>query len=707
MPNKEPQKIKIEFDLKNKIIVGESSQDNNGNNELNQKIFKSILKRLSDNPLDWISEFEEQLDIEQHQVAYDIFSKNKISLEFTKNINIIDKLERLNVDQLDCNSRKDYLLYLIGYTALLNVRKNTKYIDKLLNEFSNQLDIDLIAAIKTEKANIYAANKRTNLATIIYKEIIESGHGGAGSIAFSYQGLSLIAQNIDDRISYAERAIDKHLEAGNKSEAIKNIISISELYSATSPSESLKLIDKCISLFSTDNLINRELVASIKTKKASYLLKLGKPQEALELAEHACELRKGLIGAEEEYYATLCLAEMLSKLVHDNEKSIRYKREADVIASTIDDKSFKLRLELDEKLTQSIQLEDEFISRVTKNGDIKLLCATLICKAQDPSLELTNCIEILDNIRVMLEENDTKELLDIVYFSIAEKYRINNHIHDAYENYEKSLNINPFHHPSAQNCIAMLFSNKLFHLAKPLVKSRIDLLGELPGICFAYSRCLFEEQKYIEALKYIKKSDLSNDAANKLKLECMDKIDDEHLLIFKQSLDSIKPYISAENLYEVLVEFANSISSNSRMYFWEKDKSINEYKWTKRPEELAKQYLITFLNAKFGDDTIEIIQEPRAGAGFIDLYLLLPHGLKVVIELKMCGTGYSTSYAISGESQIIHYQENKATNLGYLVVFDSRTRDFGKGLRKLSTYEKHTIYNVVVDVRNKIDKNPI
>ncbi|MGR1218255.1 hypothetical protein ACUYGA_15425 [Metapseudomonas otitidis] len=140
------------------------------------------------------------------------------------------------------------------------------------------------------------------------------------------------------------------------------------------------------------------------------------------------------------------------------------------------------------------------------------------------------------------------------------------------------------------------------------------------------------------------------------------------------------------------------------MHFWYQDKESKDYKWVSKPEELAKQMLITFLNGKFGKGEMEILQEPRAGAGFIDLYAILPGGLRVVVELKMCGGGYTSTYAISGEGQIIHYQNNRNTNLGYLVVLDGRMRDFGMGFKKLQTINTHTIYSVAVDMRPKIDK---
>lgn len=213
-----------------------------------------------------------------------------------------------------------------------------------------------------------------------------------------------------------------------------------------------------------------------------------------------------------------------------------------------------------------------------------------------------------------------------------------------------------------------------------------------------------EDKQYQKALKYFNKSDKSNPKLADYKSTCIDNLDDSQFESMPIREDR-KKSITSDLFFEILKEFSNSISTSSRMYFWEKGEDKISYKWTKNPEEKSKQLLITFLNAKFGFDSTEIIQECRAGAGFIDLYIILPGGLKVIVELKMCGGGYSSTYALSGESQIIHYQQNKTTNLGYLVVFDGRTRDYGKGFKEIQNINNHTIYAIAVDMRHTIDKS--
>lgn len=67
-----------------------------------------------------------------------------------------------------------------------------------------------------------------------------------------------------------------------------------------------------------------------------------------------------------------------------------------------------------------------------------------------------------------------------------------------------------------------------------------------------------------------------------------------------------------------------------------------------------------------------------------------------ILELKMCSAGYSSTYAAAGESQLLHYMENRQSHLGYLIVFDARARDFGRPL--LNGMAADTVINKFVNL---------
>lgn len=71
----------------------------------------------------------------------------------------------------------------------------------------------------------------------------------------------------------------------------------------------------------------------------------------------------------------------------------------------------------------------------------------------------------------------------------------------------------------------------------------------------------------------------------------------------------------------------------------------------------------------------------------------------MIAELKMCGGGYSSSYAAAGEDQILHYLENRDTRLGYLVVFDARIEKYGESVLAPRMADIYTVYEKFVDVR--------
>jgi hypothetical protein len=99
---------------------------------------------------------------------------------------------------------------------------------------------------------------------------------------------------------------------------------------------------------------------------------------------------------------------------------------------------------------------------------------------------------------------------------------------------------------------------------------------------------------------------------------------------------------------------------------------------------------------------MDVFEEIGAGAGRIDLYLKFGNGLSAVIELKMCGYSYSSTYAASGQEQIVHYLENRDTSRGYLVVFDARLNDFGKTLLDAPASGKFTICEHFIDLRPRV-----
>ncbi|MFY4842492.1 tetratricopeptide repeat protein [Aliarcobacter butzleri] len=652
----------------------------------------------------WINDYLEAIDDGNNDIAYNIFEEHNGLLIFSNNINDLENLRKLNYNLLEGTKKLNFLKSIIAFSSKLNVRNEELLndIDILLNEFSSELDKDIIQNLRLEKANIFAKKEHFNTATSIYKKIISESDTNSGTLAWAYQGLSLIADNYDDIIYYAEKAQDKHLEYGNHVEAIKNIIKISDMKSDKDLTEAIKFLDLALSLNNKDSIINQELLASILFKKASYLNKIDDIKNAYNIIKQSCNLREGLLGNEIYYYSSLSLAYILAKANNKLKESEDFKNKQNEIIKYIKDQNFILRLEFGNYLEERKEIDSNLEIKIIDSGDYALISSLYLIKSLNVKLQKDQKLELLDKA-ILFAKNYDNELMSNIYFSIAEIYRNENDIIDALNNYKYSLNYNFYHHSAFQNCISMLIENKDWNNAEILIKERINRIGKLPNICYIYGKVLFEKGDYKKAYNYFKQANNKIKDLKEYKLKCIENLDDEELSqLDKKEIFNNKKEISINDLYKSLEDFSISISSDSRMHFWKYDKIKKGYKWATNPEDISKQFLIQFLNARFGKENIEVIQETRAGAGFIDLYILLAGGLKVIIELKMCGEGYSSSYAISGEDQIIHYQKNRNTKIGFLIVFDARKRDFSKGLKEIQTFQNHTIYSIAVDMRTNV-----
>jgi hypothetical protein len=140
------------------------------------------------------------------------------------------------------------------------------------------------------------------------------------------------------------------------------------------------------------------------------------------------------------------------------------------------------------------------------------------------------------------------------------------------------------------------------------------------------------------------------------------------------------------------------------MTFWRRAaESGRGHHWIEKPESHAKHLLSTFLAGAF-DTGLKQFEEIATGAGRIDLFLELAGGVSAIVELKMVGAPYSSTYALQGEGQIAHYMDNRDCHLGYLVAFDARTQTWGE--LPLEDAGANTIIRIFIDVRPDVPSKP-
>ena len=607
---------------------------------------------------------------------------------------------------MDKEQRKNFLLITIVVASKeIGFGKVESEIELFLTEFGDSIAADMKQSVLLSKGNAFAQNGKINGANNIYKEIIANDNTSAVDKAYAYRGLAKIVTSEEDIIQYHNLAADKFLEAGKKQETITDIVFVSKIYEKSNPKTALKLIDDAIQLYDSENTLDKEFKAGLHHRKAGYLFSLNKFKEALESMEIACELRENLIGNEYESYSSHSVAKMLCERLNNTERALYHSNKIDLLSPSISGQEFDLQIQIQNAIDKKMIIENGLLTEI-ENSEFKLFkFSAYIFNATIDKSSFEKKLEWLDKAKLLLNEKDFYNIhYSLYYFTAAEVYRNAEKVSDAIKNYEFSLDNNIFHRESIQNCGAVLWENKMWDKSLEFFKKRIDTLGESSTLCYALGRSYFELEQYQDAFNYFRKvsNDLNGVDIQKYITECLTK--DKGIKLEQKESEPQKTIpISIESFKKTIEEFSQSISTNSRMYFWKNDSG--KYKWDTKPEEKGKQFLITALEIKYGKDSIEIIQERIAGAGIIDLYLTLRGGLKIVVELKICGgDGYSSTYAISGEDQLVHYLKNISTKIGFLIVFDGRSLDFGKGFKTVQSVNDLTIFTTAIEMTPKIFK---
>ncbi|SNT15273.1 hypothetical protein SAMN05444352_1261 [Pseudomonas japonica] len=652
----------------------------------------------------WVDECNSLISAGQHKKALDLFSSMFVTISEGFSVDLVGLLGRLDISEFDVESRENYFLLSVGVAGKCDLPDMAlSSISELLQGQRSKEDAAFRQALQLEKANCYSMLGKNNAASFLYKDLASSCEDSR-TIAYVYQGLSAISESEDDMSMYAQQAADKHLEAGSRFEAAKVYARLSDNYKSKCAEKALGSIDKAIDLVESERLSDREFYAALLANKAQYLYELDQASDALPVAKKSCDLRRGVSGVEVQLHTSLVLLAEIRKEIDSSDDCSDINIELHDLVECINDEEFHFRIKLLELVRQKKPLDEIDMGSIDGLNDPCARAASYVYTVFTLDQSLLEGLELLDRAKEIAMFVKDKKLLAFVLFSVGELYRRNEMFSEAIGSYEKSIVAHSYFLPSVQACISVMIDQKLWSDLEILLKRRMELIGDHPGICLTLARALFEQSKFLLAYRYFMKSGSDDEYVKRAVLECYEKMSKEEIEALPRpcATASLRS-VSLDEFQAALKEFSRSISSKSRMHFWVKEKVGKGYKWAARPEEISKQLLIAFLSGRFGHGSVEILQETRAGAGFIDLYVGLPGGLKVVIELKMCGgSTYSEQYALSGVDQIVHYLGAFPTKVGFLVIFDGRNRDYGKNIIAMQGVGEMTIFSIAVDLRNTV-----
>jgi len=625
---------------------------------------------------------------------------------------LLDGLMRIDASGLSDEDRRlirHYRLHVAGRLGRYDIAGPEA--EAILGDNTDTLNAEQKATLKMAVAlgSLAKDNRETAIARLrsLVKEPTDLNAEGRG---WAWRNISLALSPDDPEArAAAQRSADAFLEAGMKDEAGKSLMRLANLLLRHEPGEAVKKLNEMVDVLNKEGLSDRLVRGAALHARANRLARLNNHAASYRDALEAVEMQRGLLGAELFFVSSLHLAALEAKHVGEDEKADALEAEAEKLTNELQIPHFQLARRVG-ALANAFdpQAAAELLRDAETANNLEVVAAVRAIQAtSDPLLTDIQRLEILEEIESRLAKaHQRTSMLQPVRLAIGRRLVTMGERKRAEKWFRKILTADPLDMQARDALIQCLWELREWREAANYIRGVLDVVGEKPGLLFAYGKSLFESGKMSDAVTALARSaDLAGDVAN-VKAQAMDllyRAVKEGGTIILPSKPVVGP-VTREEFEIALDDFGRLVSRSQRMAFWRK--AGKDYVWIERPEKLAQILLETSLRMRF-DKRIDVFREIPAGAGRADLYVYvkLAGELSIVMELKMCGARYSSSYAAEGEEQLIHYMDNMGTHLGYLVVMDGRARTNGERLIS-DKAGSHTIFERLIDVNPHVKRAP-
>jgi len=560
------------------------------------------------------------------------------------------------------------------------------------------------------RANAAGQKLHRESAVALYHSALHALPSAEGlSRAWAYRGLSLRAEaGSVEQLSHEELAMDAFLTGGDLQEATTSAVAIVRAKFRTAPEAALSLLGKAMTWASSSNPYEREKLASLHHERAQMLRSLGRFQEARFDAEAAAELRRGLLGSECARIASLELAGRVAKQSGDEHAASEFHACASRELALLQDANFVLG----QKLAAAKDNEGwpgiaRLRSEVEASGDEGLKVSFFTLEGRlNLELSVADRLALLDTALFLADKQPRRlatHLRTDVAAAFAVVFESEKNFTKALEWHQKVLEADPYDAHAVGRVASLLLRLERWGDAIVFAEKNLELFGRKPGWLLYLGRVQLRDGHPQEAFTTLKEAETL--APDETMMTEIRKWKEAAFNACEKPPERAAPplarVVTRELFESTLNDFVAFVASEKRMSFWKAAKDGKGHEWAPKPEQLAKHLLQTFLKGRFSS-LVESLEEVMIGAGRIDLYLIFSGGLRVVVELKMCGGGYSTQYALEGVEQLLHYLDQKGTSLGYLIVFDGRIDSFNTGLPAAGAHGSRVIVPIAIDVRPKV-----
>ncbi|EHU2434062.1 MULTISPECIES: tetratricopeptide repeat protein [Acinetobacter] len=568
--------------------------------------------------------------------------------------------------------KKSYLKILVR-TGLLAENSNDFNVAKgyLKEALKLKMDDDTRVGITLSYANSYAKEGHLDTAIQIYKSVLDSSLKKVGfeNIAWCHNnlGASLIKnKRIDEGVIHYREAA-RIRENNNKiGEPFRTLGILARSLELLDIQCSLSLYDEiCTTLhndISSSEIIRNRAHAHYGAARLR-CLELGAYKEALKdvndaipLLQHFIEDRDCLAGALN--IKQICLDKM--GISEELEETIK-KRDT-LLAALPTLESALLDKNSEDIDNDRIKRKIEIIKNIEELGNI-------------PENELQFFIE--EQIDILEKDTDSSA-------RIAQAYLLSFYGENLIKKSKYPIAIDYFSRAKAlypsfiKNNILLsmaLYKNQNYSEA---IQFSLDLARKHPTVSHGFyiaglsaykiSDYNLAEQMFESAIKLDPNLDQISDYLENTKLEIR-----EQRILGVQQISNYKADIfpsTHDRFLDYLQGFKSRCQKNADA-FW---KSYSNQEYVQNPENIGRALLVQDLQALVSN--ANIYKETVLAGGRIDLIINIL-GSEFIVELKICGNGYSKTYAEGGFEQLKSYMSVRDAKRSYLVIFDARIKQDG------------------------------
>lgn len=558
------------------------------------------------------------------------------------------------------------------------------------------------------EAIVHARAGRVEAAAAIWEELAYRCLGiGPGLRAMVLRNLAFASPQAQLRtLRLLEEAHDSFLQAGDRREAAISLVYLSDALEHHDGAEAIAMLARADLLLDEPGLIGDALRAALHFARARRLSAMEQLPKALDAAVASVEARRGLIGEEEELLASLALAATLADRNSDP-RGPEFRQESATLLSAIPNGRFELARQVESLIDRwDVAMAEAVRTGAALSRDIVVrIGARTLLIANDPALGGEQRLAELEALHeASIADGAEGAMLTPIRLALAGELRDRGSHDRAIVWLERILGDAPLADGGARLLLDSLGHEQRWDDAVSVATREVALKGGSFGRLYELANAALRAARNDEAFRAaFRAKSVATDGADRDRAQALMEAALAEGAAFSAAPDAPVVPVTLGELDAELRRYAAQTAADFRMEFWVPSSDRKDHKWVEQPERRAKLQLRTWLAAKFGE-RVNIVAEILAGAGRLDLLLQLAGGTQVVVELKMCGYGYSSGYAAAGEEQIRHYMRNRGVHVGYLVVHDARLRDYGKTILEQDPVARETVRELFIDVRPRWDR---